>query len=91
MELELKTSIIDYLGEKHGGVSILIGLTLSDDFTFESILWIHPTMEAVFEAEADFLKLFGVSVSEELPFLSDIISDIETILPSREEIFSEFL
>jgi hypothetical protein len=91
MELEIKTSIIDYVGETHGGVSILIGLTVDNGFTFEAIYWIHPTMEYILEIEPDFLKLFGVADSSELPFLNEIIADIDTILPDKEEIFTEFL
>jgi hypothetical protein len=91
MELEIKTSIIDYNGELHGGVSIVVGLTINNDFTFEAIYWIHPEMDCILEAEPDFLKLFGADNTEELPFLKELVADIDSILPTRTEIFAEIL
>jgi hypothetical protein len=90
MELEIKTSIIDYLGATHGGVSILVGLTVANDYTFEAIYWIHPTADYILEAEADFLKLFGADDAQELPFINELVADIESILPDKNEIFEAF-
>lgn len=91
MDIVIKTTLIDYLGELNGGVSISIGLTVADDFTFESIYWIHPDGHYLLETEDDFLKLFGAKESTDLPFLKELISDIDFILPSKYDIFKQFL
>lgn len=91
MEITIKTSLIDYIGECNSGVSIAITLTLENDFTFEAIYWIHPDGQYILEPEDDFLKLFGVQDSKDLPFIKELIVDIDSILEDKEEIFKAFL
>lgn len=91
MEITIKTSLIDYIGELNGGVSIAISLTLENDFSFEAIYWIHPDGKYLLETDDNFLKLFGVSDSQDLPFIDELIVDIDSILASKEEIFENFL
>lgn len=86
----IKPSLIEYLGEKNNGVSISIALSIYD-FSFESIYWIHPEGWHTLECDTNFLKIFGVKETEDLPFLHDLIDEIETVLPSKKEIFKEFL
>lgn len=91
MEIDLKSSIIDYIGELKGGVAIHISLTLNDKHTFEAIYWIHPNGTNEIEVDETFIKkLFGCDYVEELPFYDLLIKDIESILPNKEEIFKEF-
>ena len=89
-ELTIHTSVIDYLGEVNGGVSISISLTLYD-YSFEAIYWIHPDKYHTLEIDPKFLKLFGVEKTEDLGFLKEMIEDIDKTIPDREEIFKEFL
>jgi hypothetical protein len=91
MEITIKTSLIDYIGELNGGVSIAIGLTIEDHFSFESIYWIHPDGNFLLEIDSDFLKLFGVSESNELPFYQELIADIDSIIETKDEIFKTFI
>jgi len=88
-ELVLKTSIIDFLEEVNGGVSILIAITIYE-FTFQAIYWIHPDNLDLVECEKDFLKLFGVEETDKLPFYKELCSDIGTLIGNRENIFTEF-
>jgi len=89
-ELEIKTSILDYLGKINNGVSILITFTIYN-FSFQGIYWIHPNDYHTLECEHNFLKLFGVEYTDDLPFLDDLIKDIDSILPNKNDIFKEFL
>ena len=91
MELTIKTSIIDYQDVVNGGVNILIGITLEDDFTFEGYYWIHPNGNDAIEVDEKFLKLFGIENVEDLPFFEELKKDINSILPDREEIFKELI
>lgn len=88
-ELVLKTSIIDFLEEVNGGVSILIGITIYE-FTFQCIYWIHPDKLDFLECEKDFLKLFGVEETDKLPFYKELCSDIDILIGDKENIFTEF-
>lgn len=92
--LVIKASVIDYIGELYGGVSVHISLTLADDFSFESIYWIHPNSEidTLLDIDDRFVKkIFGSESVESLPFYPELIKEIESILPERSEIFKEFL
>ena len=91
MILTIKTSLIDYIGELNGGVSIAISLTLEDDFSFEAVYWIHPDGKYIIEVEDDFLKLFGIDDMQNLPFIDELVTDINSIISKKEEIFKAFL
>lgn len=91
MNLTIKTSLIDYIGELNGGVSIAISLTLEDDFSFEAVYWIHPDGKYIIEVEDDFLKLFGIDDIQNLPFIDELVADINSIISKKEEIFKAFL
>jgi predicted heme/steroid binding protein len=88
--LEISTSVIEYLGKQNNGVSIAVALTIYD-YSFESVYWIHPDGWHTLECDTNFLKLFGVQETEDLPFLHDLVEEIESVLPEKEEIFKEFL
>lgn len=89
-ELSIQTSVVDYLGEVNGGVSILISLTMYD-YSFEGVYWIHPDQYNTLELDPDFLKLFGVEKTEDLVFLYELIEDLNGTIPDTEEIFKQFL
>ena len=89
-ELTIQTSVVDYLGEVNGGVSISISLTMYD-YSFEGVYWIHPDQYHTLELDLNFLKLFGVEKTEDLKFLKELIEDLNGTIPDREEIFKEFL
>ena len=91
MEIDLKTSFLYFLEKVNGGLSFAIGITLNDEHFFESVYWIHPNGNRTMAITDNFLKLFGVKKTEDLPFLNMLMDDIETILPSKEKIFSELL
>mgnify|MGYP001803437907 CR=1 FL=1 len=83
MKFVLKTSLINYEEVVNGGVSILMSLTLQDNFSFQCIYWIHPSGEKMLEIDEKFLKIFGIKESKDLP--------LDKILPEHNEIFKEFL
>ncbi len=92
MEITIKSSIIDYIGELKGGVAIHISLTLEDKHTFEAVYWIHPDGRAEIEIDEIFVsKLFGSETVEELPFYDELMEDIDSILPDKNELFGEFI
>lgn len=74
MEFLLKTNIISYSDMLNGGIPINISLDL-EEYTFLGIYWIHPIYDSIFIIEPNFLKLFGVSETTELPFI-DILKKI---------------
>ncbi len=81
MELELKTSIIDYDDDIiNDGLCVYVGITVFET-TFMSMIWIHYTGHKVLDCEDNFLKLFGVQSTQELPFYQLLIDDISAILP----------
>jgi hypothetical protein len=81
MILTISTSIIDYEDEMiNGGLSISIGLTIFET-SFLAILWLHPSGVTRLECEPDFLKLFGVNNTLELPFYDVLLDDIYTCVP----------
>ena len=88
--INIKTAILDYMGELNNGVCISITITLYD-YSFQSVYWIHPDGYHTLECEENFLKLFGVTTTERLPFLKELVEDIESILPEKDDIFKEFL
>lgn len=87
MILDLKTSIIDYLDLINEGVPIHICMNIYS-YSFHAIYWIHREQNSLLECEPNFLKLFSVNSTYDIPFINELIEDIETILPDREEIFS---
>jgi hypothetical protein len=89
-EIIIKTSVIDYLEPINGGVPIMISITIYE-FTFQSIYWIHPENHYFLECEDNFLRLWGVNNSLNLPFYIDLCKDIESILPEKKMIFKEIL
>lgn len=87
----IKTSLIDWFGEMEGGVGAFIGFTINDKVTLEGLYWVHPDGRRELEIERNFLIQFNVKVARELPFIDELYTDIESILPSRDEIFNSFL
>jgi hypothetical protein len=81
MELTIKTSVIDYLEENENGISVLICISISD-FHFQAIYFVSKKGSNFLEAEPNFLKLWGVSETTEIPFYDDLCKDIETLIPS---------
>lgn len=89
-EIPIYTGIIDYGSNINGGISIYISITIYD-FTFQASYWIHPNGNTLLECEPDFLKLWGIEDSQNLPFYDELCEDIESIIPNRKEIFNELL
>jgi hypothetical protein len=87
----VKTSIINYLEPLHGGIPIHIAITMNDDVSYEAIYWLHPEGIRYLEVYEDFLELFDIESIEELPFLKELMDDIDLILPPHDEIFDELL
>jgi hypothetical protein len=87
----LKTALIDWIGVVEGGVSALVSLTFDDNDTFEAIYWTHPDGRRGVELEETLLEIFEIDSSEELFFYVELLNDIELILPSKEEIYTQFL
>ena len=55
------------------------------------VYWIHPSGSRYLEVQNDFLELFELEKIEDFPFLNELMDDIETILPPKEEIYQEIL
>lgn len=89
-EINISTSIIDYLEPINGGIPIIISITIYE-FTFQAIYWIHPESHYFLECENNFLKLWGETETLNLPFYIELCQDIESLLPDKELIFKEFL
>lgn len=87
----IKTSLIDWFGKMEGGVGAFIGLTVDGNVTHEGLYWVHPDGRKELELENKFLLHFNAKTSKELPFINELYIDIESILPSRDEIFNKFL
>ena len=87
MELTIKTSVIDYLEKDDKGLSVLICIGISE-FNFQAIYFVSKKGSNFLEAEPNFLKLWGVSETTEIPFYDDLCKDIESIIPSKEELFN---
>lgn len=83
--LDIKIYIIDYLDQLNGGIPISLSINIYE-YVFHSIYWVHPTEKSRLECDSNFLKLFGVTDTQDLPFLNTLIEDIEYLL-NREEIF----
>jgi hypothetical protein len=89
--MEIKTSLIDWIGEMEGGVAVLIGITLNDIKTIDGVYWTHPDGRRGIKLEHIFLRYLRVQREEDIPFIEDLLNDIESILPPKEEIFKQFL
>ena len=89
-EITIKSSLIDYLEPINGGIPISICFTILE-FTFQGIYFIHPNNNYFLEIEPNFLKLWGCSDTQSLPFYEELCKDIEKILPIKEDIFKEIL
>lgn len=87
----IKTSLIDWIGELEGGVGAFIAITIDDTKTLEAIYWVHPDGRRGLKTEAEFLVKFKVKKEEDLPFLEDLLDDIESVLPTKEEMFKTFI
>ena len=87
----IKSSLIDWIGELEGGVGAFIALTLDDKKTVECVYWTHPDGRRGVKIEKSFLTYFRVTSEEQLPFISELLDDIESVLPKKEEIFKTFL
>lgn len=89
--MEIKTSLIDWIGPLEGGVGALIGITLNDKKTIDGVYWVHPDGRRGIKLEHIFLRYLRVQKEEDIPFIEDLLNDIDAILPPREEIFQQFL
>lgn len=83
--LDIKIYIIDYLDQIRGGIPISISINMAEH-VFHSIYWIHPSENSMLVCNDDFLKLFGVDNTEQLPFIDELKNDIESLL-NRDDIF----
>jgi hypothetical protein len=87
MEVSLRTQN-QYIYETiNNGVSVELLITLNDEFAFDAIFWKNEKGEKILEIEDNFLKIFGVSRIEDLPFLNELYQDIEFIIPPDKELF----
>jgi hypothetical protein len=89
-EIDIYTGIIEYLGVENDGISLLISITIPPKYTFQGVYWFNREDKYILVLEDDFLKLFGVHETNDLPFINDIVKDIELGLPDKEEIYREF-
>jgi len=87
----IKTSILEWHEIIEGGVSVFIALTIDDNKTYESLYWVHPNGSRTLVADKEFLSLFNVEKTEDLQFYVELMDDIDTILPSRDDIFNAFI
>jgi hypothetical protein len=89
--MTIKTSLLEWYGVMQGGVAVFIAITIDDIKTIESIYWVHPNGSRTLHTSTEFLNLFNVEKIEDLVFYKDLLDDIDSILPSRDDIFNTFL
>lgn len=88
----VSVSLIDYIGRIEDGVAVILSLVIEEN-TYELIYWFNPSNKYRIKIEDKFYQDFPkVKNIYEYEYLIDLLYHIDTqVLPSREEIFKEFL
>ena len=92
----ISISLIDYIGimpsEEGDGVAVLLSLVIKEN-TYELVYWFNPDNKFRIVIEDKFYQNFpNVKNIYDYEYLIDLLYHIDTqVLPSREEIFKEFL
>ena len=88
----ISVSLIDYIGKIDGGVGVILSLMLLD-IQYEIVYWFNPKNDFRLTIEQKFYDNYPQIVDiYHYEYLIDLLYHIDTeVLPSREEIFKEFL
>jgi len=88
----ISISLIDYIGKLEDGVGVILSLILHDK-PYEIIYWFNKKDEMIFKIDDNFYKDYPeITNIYEYEYLIDLLYHIDTeLLPSREEIWKEFL
>lgn len=88
----ISVSLIDYIGAVENGVAVILSLMILDK-QYEIVYWFDKEKNFTITIEDSFYKDFPkVTNIYEYEYLIDLLYHIDTeVLPSREEIFKEFL
>lgn len=82
-------SIIDYIGPVNGGFAILMSWILLDDY-YEFIFWFNEDNEYRIYTNDDINKKLGVDDIHDWNLINEFIVHINSIIPSKKEIYKEF-
>jgi len=88
----VSVSLIDYIGQMEDGVAVILSLLL-EDITYEMVYWFNPSDDFRIIIEDKFYEHYpDVKNLNEYKYLVHLLYHIDTeVLPSRDEIFKEFL
>lgn len=88
----ISVCIIDYIGKIEDGVAVLLSLVINEQ-TYEIVYWFNEKNSFRITIEDKFYQHFpDVKNIYEYKNLIDLLYHIDTqVLPTREEIFKEFL
>ena len=92
MKNPISVSLVDYVGRVENGVAVILSLIILDK-QYEIIYWFDQQKNFTITIEDAFYQDFPkVTNIYEYEYLIDLLFHIDTIvLPSREDIFKEFL
>ena len=88
----ISLSLINYVGQMEDGVGVLLSLMIDDDI-YEMIYWFNPMNDFRIIIEDKFYQHYPkIKDIYEYEYLFGLLYHIETnVLPSKEEIFKEFI
>lgn len=91
-EETISVSLIDYIGKIENGVGVIISIMIND-IPYEMIYWFNREGKRSIKIEEKFYYHYPqIRDIYEYEYLIDLLYYIdETLLPSREDIFNEFL
>jgi len=82
-------SVIDYIGEVHGGVAILLSWIIEGEY-FEFIFWLDKNGEYKVYTSDKLNNKLGIDNIMKWNKLEYLIVYVNLILPSKVDIFNEF-
>jgi len=91
-EETISVSLIDYIGKIENGVGVIISIMINN-IPYEMVYWFNRDGKRSIKIEEKFYHHFPqIRDIYEYEYLIDLLYYIdETLLPSREDIFNEFL
>jgi len=82
-------SIIEYIGEIDNGIGILMSWVINNEY-YEFLFWFNTNMDYKIIGDDNLNKFLNVNNMHEWKLIENLIVYINTILPSKNEIFKKF-